>query len=128
MEHLTTETFKEKVFDYQNNKEWSFNGTKPAIIDYFASWCQPCKRVAPILDELSTEYQDIDFYKINTEEQPELPAAFGIQGIPSILLIPVGKQPQLVVGAQPKETYKLAIQQVIFGEQPEIEINEEKNK
>lgn len=121
MENLTTETFKEKVFDYTNEKEWSFKGTKPAIIDFYADWCAPCKMITPILDELSTEYNDIDFYKINTEEQPELAATFGIQSIPSILLIPVNNQPQLVIGVLPKDTFKQAIQQVIFNEKPETE-------
>ena len=116
MENLTTETFKEKVFDYTQNKEWSFKGEKPAIIDFYADWCAPCKVVAPILEELSTEHTDIDFYKVNTEEQPELSAAFGIQSIPSILFIPLNGQPQMAMGALPKETFKQAIAHAIFGE------------
>ena len=87
MEHLTVETFKEKVFDYTQSQEWLFKGTKPAIIDFYADWCNPCKMVAPILEELSIEYPQIDFYKINTEEQNELASVFGIRSIPSILFI-----------------------------------------
>jgi thioredoxin len=114
MENLTVETFKEKVFDYTQNTEWSFKGEKPAIIDFYADWCQPCKMVAPILEELDAEYEGIDIYKINTEEQNELAATFGIRSIPSILFIPVGGQPQMAMGAFPKETFKKAIKD-IFG-------------
>ena len=86
MEHLTLDTFKEKVFDFENNKEWSFKGEKPAIIDFYADWCAPCKMVAPVLEELSTEYgENLSIYKINTEEQRELAGMFGIQSIPSLL-------------------------------------------
>jgi len=113
MENLTVETFKEKVFDYTQGEEWSFKGTKPAIIDFYADWCAPCKMVAPILEELSGEYEEVDFYKIDTEAQPELAATFGIQSIPSILFIPLGSQPQMAMGALPKETFKLAIAQIL---------------
>lgn len=112
MEHLTVETFKEKVFDYTQSQEWLFKGTKPAIIDFYADWCNPCKMVAPILEELSIEYPQIDFYKINTEEQNELASVFGIRSIPSILFIPVGGQPQMSMGAIPKESFKQAIKQI----------------
>ena len=113
MENLTVETFKEKVFDYTQGEEWSFKGTKPAIIDFYADWCQPCKMVAPILEELDVEYENVDIYKVNTEEQPELAATFGIQSIPAILFIPLGGQPQMAMGALPKETFKLAIAQIL---------------
>lgn len=114
MEHLTTESFKEKVFDFTTNQEWLFKGTKPAIIDFYADWCGPCKMVAPILEELSTEYPDIDFYKVNTEEESELARVFGIQNIPSILFIPLGIQPQMVLGVLPKETFIKAIEDVLL--------------
>jgi len=114
MENLTTESFKEKVFDYTQEKEWSFKGEKPAIIDFYADWCNPCKVLAPILEELDAERDDIDFYKVNTEEQPELAGAFGIQSIPSILFIPLGKQPQMAMGALPKATFEQAIAEILF--------------
>lgn len=114
MENLTVETFKEKVFDYTNGDEWEFKGTKPAIIDFYADWCQPCKMVAPILEELSNEYENVDFYKVNTEEQVELAAVFGIRSIPSILFIPLEGQPQMAMGALPKETFKKAIAEILF--------------
>lgn len=114
VKNLTTIEFKELVFDYTQNEEWLFNGNKPAIVDFFSSWCQPCKTVAPILEELSTEYEGVDFYKVDTEAQAELAAAFGIQSIPSILFIPLSGQPQMAMGALPKETFKLAIAQILF--------------
>lgn len=121
MENLTAETFKEKVFDYTQNEEWSFNGTKPAVIDFYADWCQPCKTIAPILEELSQEYENIDFYKIDTEKEQELAMTFGIKSIPSILLIPVDGQPQLVMGALPKDIFKKAIGEVLLGKKREDE-------
>lgn len=114
MEHLTTDTFKEKIFDYEKNKEWKFQGDKPAIIDFYADWCGPCKIVAPIFEELSKEYEGkLDIFKVNTEEQQELAGAFGISSIPSILFIPKDEQPQMAVGALPKESLVKAIHDVL---------------
>ena len=113
-EHLTVETFKEKVFNYVENKEWKYEGDKPSIIDFYADWCQPCKMVAPILEELSEEYDGkINVYKVNTEEQQELSAVFGIQSIPSMLFVPKDDKPQMAVGALPKDTLKKAIKDVL---------------
>jgi thioredoxin len=118
LEHLTSETFKQKIFNYENNKEWKFEGTTPAIIDFYADWCQPCKIVAPILEELKEEYGDkLDIFKVNTEEQRELSAVFGIQSIPSLLFIPTEGQPQMAMGALPKETFKQAITEVLSVEE-----------
>ena len=114
LEHLTNETFKEKVFNYETNKEWKFEGETPAIIDFYADWCGPCKVVAPILEELKDEYGDkLDIFKVNTEEQRELSSVFGIQSIPSLLFIPKDGQPQMAMGALPKETFKQAISEVL---------------
>ena len=114
MEHLTLKTFKEKVFDYEKNKEWKFEGDKPAIIDFYANWCAPCKMVAPILEELAQEYDGkLDIYKVNTEEQQELAGMFGIQSIPSILFVPKDAQPQMAMGALPKATFKKTIEDVL---------------
>jgi len=121
MENLTVETFKEKVFDYAQNQKWSFKGEKPAIIDFYADWCQPCKTIAPILEELDIEYDDINFYKVNTEEQNELAIVFGIQSIPSILFIPLNAQPQMALGAIPKEKFKKAINKIFFPSTEDIE-------
>jgi len=113
MENLTVETFKEKVFDYSQGGDWSFKGSKPAIIDFYADWCGPCKMVAPILEELAAEYPSIDIYKVDTDAQNELAATFGIRSIPSILFIPLTGQPQMAMGALPKETFKKAIKEVL---------------
>lgn len=114
LEHLTNETFKEKIFNYEANKEWKFEGETPAIIDFYADWCGPCKTIAPILEELKAEYGDkLDIYKVNTEEQKELSSVFGIQSIPSLLFIPKEGQPQMAMGALPKETFKQAISEVL---------------
>jgi thioredoxin 1 len=115
MENLTKATFLEKVFDYENNTEWEYKGERPAIIDFYADWCGPCKMVAPIMEELSKEYDGkVDIYKIDTEAEQELAATFGIRSIPSVLFIPVNDKPQMSVGALPKEGFVEAIQKV-FG-------------
>ncbi len=113
VEHLTAQTFKDKVFDYENNKEWSFKGTTPAIIDFYADWCGPCKMLSPIIEELAKEYEGkVLFYKIDTEAEQELAAAFGIRSIPSLLFIPTEGQPQMAQGALPKDAFKDAISDV----------------
>lgn len=114
IEHLTAETFKEKVFDYVNEKEWKYKGDKPAIIDFYADWCSPCKMIAPILEEIDAEYNGkIQIYKINTEEEQELSYAFGIQSIPSILFIPIDEEPRMAVGALPKNNLEEIIKDVL---------------
>ena len=114
LEHLTVDTFKQKVFDYVNNKEWKYEGDLPCLIDFYADWCQPCKMVAPILEELQEEYKGkLVIYKVNTEEQQELAAVFGIQSIPSLLFVPKEGQPQMAMGALPKETFEKAIKDVL---------------
>jgi thioredoxin 1 len=101
---LTTELFKSEVFDYTTEKEWKYKGTLPAIIDFYADWCGPCKMVAPILEDLSEDYKDkIVIYKVDTEVEQELSAAFQIRSIPSMLFIPMDKQPMMQAGALPKE-------------------------
>jgi len=114
IEHLTTESFKNKVFDYEINKEWKFEGTLPALVDFYADWCGPCKMVAPILEELAGEYGGkLDIYKVNTEEQRELASVFGIQSIPSLLFIPKEGQPQMAMGALPKDGFKQVFKEVL---------------
>ena len=113
-EHLTVETFKEKVFNYTDNKEWKFEGDLPCIIDFYADWCGPCKMVAPILEELSGEYEGkMNVYKIDTEKQQELAQAFGVQSIPSILFVPKDGQPQRSAGALPKDSFLEAMKTVL---------------
>jgi thioredoxin len=117
VEHLTQETFKNKVFNYEANKEWKFEGEKPCLIDFYADWCGPCKMVAPLLEELAEEFDGkLDIYKIDTEKERELAGMFGIQSIPSILFVPVSGQPQMAMGALPKETFKKAFKEVLLVE------------
>ena len=118
MEHLTKQTFLEKVFNYEANKDWKFEGKLPCIIDFYADWCQPCKVVAPILEELSVEFDGkINIYKVNTEQEVELASAFGIRSIPSMLFCPAEGQPQMAVGALPKDTLVQAINDVLLKKQ-----------
>jgi thioredoxin len=113
--HLTTADFKEKVFNYENSREWNYKGTLPAIIDFYADWCQPCKMVAPVLEELASEYAGkIMVYKVNTEEEMELASVFGIQSIPTLLFIPKEGQPQAAMGALPKQTFEKAIKDILL--------------
>lgn len=101
---LTTQGFKEKFFDFTQKQEWEYNDSVPAIIDFYADWCGPCKMVAPILEELSEEYDGkLNIYKVDTEAEQELSAVFGIRSIPSILFVPVNGQPMMQAGALPKE-------------------------
>lgn len=114
MEFLTTESFKEKVFNWEETQEWKFRGELPCIIDFYADWCGPCKMVAPILEKLSKEYEGkINIYKVDTEDQQELAGLFGIQSIPSILFCPVEGQPQMAMGALPKASFESAISDVL---------------
>ncbi len=113
-EKLTKADFLEKVFNYEENEEWNYQGDTPAIIDFWADWCAPCKAVAPVLEELSEEYGDnLKVYKVNTEQEQELAAAFGIRSIPSLLFVPTDGQPQMATGALPKETFVKAINDVL---------------
>ena len=107
--NLTTEKFKTDIFDYTTEKEWKFIGDKPAIIDFYADWCGPCKMVAPILEELSNEYPDVNIYKVDTEVEQELSAVFQIRSIPSMLFIPMDKQPMMQAGALPKHVLEEVI-------------------
>jgi thioredoxin 1 len=114
-EHLTAESFRTKVFDFEKNKEWKYEGTLPALIDFWAPWCSPCRMVGPVIDELSNEYEGkVNFYKVNTDEEQELSAAFGIRSIPSLLFIPAGGDPKMAMGALPKKDLKKIIEQELL--------------
>lgn len=118
MEYLTAQTFKEKVFNYETNKEWKYEGEVPCIIDFYADWCGPCKMIAPTLEELAEEYDGkIMIYKVDTEKEQELASAFGIRSIPSLLFVPKDGQPQMAVGALTKEGFVQAINDVLLKNQ-----------
>ena len=111
---LTGQDFKDKIFNYETEKDWKFKGDLPVIIDFYADWCGPCKMVAPVLEELSEEYKDqLVIYKVNTENEMELSAVFGIQSIPTFLFIPVegDGDPMMQPGAIPKKAFKQVIEE-----------------
>lgn len=114
--HITKDEFLKKVMNYQVNKDvWKFEGELPCIIDFYADWCRPCKMIAPIMEDLAKEYQGkINIYKVNTEKEKELAAAFGIRSIPSLLFCPMEGNPQMTQGAQSKEQYKKMIDEYLL--------------
>lgn len=114
--HLNKIDFLKKVANYEANpNEWKYLGDKPALIDFYADWCGPCKAVAPVLEELAKEYDgEIYIYKIDTEAELELSALFGIRSIPSLLFIPMNGTPQMAQGALPKNALKEAIDKVLL--------------
>lgn len=115
--NLTAEKFRNDIFDYTQSKDWDYKDDVPAIIDFYADWCGPCKMVAPILEELAEEYEGkVKIYKVDTEKEQELSAVFGIRSIPSMLFIPTGgKQPKMQAGALPKKALDNAIQSELLG-------------
>lgn len=114
--HLTKDDFLAKVANYETDPtEWKYLGDKPAIIDFYADWCGPCKMVAPVLEELAAEYDGkIYVYKVNTEQEQELAGTFGIRSIPSLLFVPMSGPPQMAQGAMPKASFKEAIENVLL--------------
>lgn len=112
---MTTEDFKEKVFNYETGQDWKYLGELPAIIDFYAEWCGPCKMVAPILEDLSNEYEGrLLIYKVNTDEEQELSAVFGIQSIPTMLFIDADGEPGMQPGALPKTVLKKVIEEKLL--------------
>ncbi len=115
MEQLTKASFKEKIFDFETKKEWAYQGKLPAIVDFYAEWCGPCKMIGPILEKLAEEFAGrVEIYKVNTDKEAELAAAFGIMSVPSLLFIPTSGQPQMARGALSREDFHKAIGQVLL--------------
>ena len=114
MEKLDKKAFVEKIFDFENEKEWKYRGALPAIVDFYADWCGPCKMVTPILEKLSSDYAGkVDVYKVDTDKEQELAQAFGIMSIPSLLFIPASGQPQMARGALDRPAFEKAIADVL---------------
>jgi thioredoxin 1 len=112
---LTNESFKKDIFDYTKSQEWVYQDNVPAIIDFYADWCGPCKAVVPVLEELAKEYDGkLKIYKVDTEVEEELSAVFGIRSIPSLLFIPVNKEPMMQAGALPKHVLKEVIEKELL--------------
>ncbi|MBR2416067.1 MAG: thioredoxin [Bacteroidaceae bacterium] len=103
--HLTKAEFLKKVMDYENNvNEWKYLGDKPAIIDFYADWCGPCKRLSPILEEIAAEYEgEVIIYKVNVDDERDIATAFGIRSLPTLFFVPKQGNPSVVEGFLPKE-------------------------
>jgi thioredoxin 1 len=114
MEKLDKKTFTEKIFDFEKKKEWEYQGELPAIVDFYADWCGPCKMVAPILEKLAAEYEGkVSIYKVDTDKEQELAGAFGIQTIPSLLFVPKKGEPQMARGALSREAFDKEIAEIL---------------
>lgn len=112
---LTDETFRKLIFNYDANKEWIYEGTKPAIIDFYADWCPPCRQLSPLVEEIAKEYKGrIDVYKVDTDEEKILAQKLGIRNLPTLLFIPAQGQPQAVMGAVPKESLLKTINELLL--------------
>ncbi len=114
IKHLNKADFLKKVSNYEESKEWSFLGDKPALIDFYASWCGPCKALSPILEELSDEYDGkVDIYKVNVDDEFELSSAFGIRSVPTLIFVPMQGQPKMSTGGMPKSKLKELIDNLL---------------
>jgi thioredoxin len=112
---LTNDSFKKLVFNYELNKEWKYEGDKPAIIDFYADWCAPCRQLSPLVDEIAKEYKGkIVVYKVDTEKEKALSQSMGITGLPTLLFIPAEGQPRISMGALPKESLVKAINEILL--------------
>ena len=113
--NMTKEMFLRDIFDYENKKEWEYQGDLPCVIDFYADWCGPCKMMSPVIEDLAAEYAGkVNFFKINTESEGELAGAFGIQSIPTLLFIPKNGKPQMTAGAMPKATLKKVVDEELL--------------
>ncbi len=114
IEFLTTETFKEKVFNYEKHQEWQFDKSRPLVVNFTASWCGPCQMFAPILEELASSHADqLSVYKVDIDATPEISALFGIRSVPTTLFLVNGQEPAMASGVIPREALAKAIQEIL---------------
>ena len=114
--YITTAQFRDRIFDYKTEKDWKYKGDKPCVIDFYTTWCGPCKRLAPIMEELSQKYCDqVRFYKADTEREREVAYVFGISSIPQVLYVPMEGKPILLKGLYPKEEIIRIIDEFLLG-------------
>jgi thioredoxin 1 len=113
-EHLDSAGFKKKVFDWDKSEEWKYEGTLPAIVDFYAEWCGPCKMLGPVLEELSGKYQGkLNVFKVDIDKEPDLAGLFGVQSVPTLLFIPTEGKPSMALGALPKPQLEKVIAEVL---------------
>lgn len=112
---LTDNIFKEKIFNYETSKTWKFEGNMPVIIDFYATWCGPCRVLSPLVEEIAKKYEGkILVYKVDTDKEPRLAQSMGIQSLPTLFFIPVKGQPRTTVGSIPRETLEKAITEILL--------------
>ena len=112
---LSSKEFKTKVYDI-SAKNPEYLGSKPAIVDFYASWCGPCRAISPVLEELAKEYGDkIVIYKVDVDASRDIAQAFGIRSIPAVLFIPMKGEAQMTVGGRSKEDFKKQIDTILLG-------------
>lgn len=111
---LTEAEFKAMVEDF-TTEEWKYLGDSPAIVDFYADWCGPCRQMSPVLDKIAAEYAGkVKVYKVNVDNARELSRSYGIRSIPAFLLIPADGEPQMIVGSMPEKEFKGKIDSALF--------------
>lgn len=116
--YLTTADFKAKVFDYTTDSVWHYKGKTPCVIDFYATWCGPCKRLSPVMEELAQEYgKQVVFYKVDVDKERELAYYFRTNSVPTLLFIPKSGKPEMAQGALPKETLVKVIDKVLLNKE-----------
>jgi thioredoxin len=114
-EHLDSDSFKKKIFDWEKNGTWKFEGDLPTIVDFYAEWCMPCKMLGPLLEDISGKYEGrVSVFKVDIDKEPELAGLFGVQSVPTLLFIPKEGEPRMALGALPKPQLEKTMREVLF--------------